>query len=37
MIKILFLQKFDVFFDFVYLFAIYKHQSVYGYYVWMQN
>ena len=26
--KILFIQKFDVFFSFVYLFAIYKHQSV---------
>ena len=28
MIKILFLQKFEVFFHFVSLFAIYKHQSV---------
>ena len=27
MIKILFLQQFNVFFGFVYLFAIYKHQS----------
>ena len=42
MIEFLFLQKFEVFFGLVYLYAIYKHQSktktnTRTVYVWMQN
>ena len=35
MIKILFFQNVEVFFGFIYLIAIYKHQSDTN--VWMQN
>ena len=36
MIKILFLQKFEAFYGFTYLFAIYKRQSVKDKDVWMK-
>ena len=37
MVKIFFLQKFEVVFGFVYLFSIYMHQAVFDKYVRMQN